>query len=131
MAACMDDWLRPSCKASARYHARSDAADCNEPIVLRNCVPKSRTQCTMSGHLLVRRQGNVRIQNCCKGKAMISLTDAARPWHDWYMLIGTASATLVGLMFVAASVGSRLYTRKNIRLCGYSFRRAWSISRQF
>jgi hypothetical protein len=27
-------------------------------------------------------------------------------WHDYYILIGTASATLVGLMFVAVSIMS-------------------------
>src|SRR3981081_1940609 len=27
-------------------------------------------------------------------------------WHAFYILVGTASATLVGLMFVAASIGS-------------------------
>ncbi len=32
------------------------------------------------------------------------------PWHDFYALIGTASATLVGLMFVAASVGTGVFT---------------------
>ena len=32
------------------------------------------------------------------------------PWHDFYTLIGTASATLVGLMFVAASVGTGVFT---------------------
>lgn len=31
-------------------------------------------------------------------------------WHDFYLLIGTASATLVGLMFVAASVGASFFT---------------------
>ncbi len=34
------------------------------------------------------------------------------PWHDFYTLVGTASATLVGLMFVAASVGSGVFTRE-------------------
>lgn len=34
------------------------------------------------------------------------------PWHDFYMLIGTASATLVGLMFVAASVGTGVFTHE-------------------
>ena len=33
-----------------------------------------------------------------------------QPWHDFYALIGTASATLVGLMFVAASVGTGVFT---------------------
>jgi hypothetical protein len=35
-----------------------------------------------------------------------------RDWHDFYTLAGTASATLVGLMFVAASVGSGSWTRR-------------------
>ena len=33
-----------------------------------------------------------------------------QPWHDFYSLIGAASATLVGLMFVAASLGSGVFT---------------------
>lgn len=35
-----------------------------------------------------------------------------QPWHDFYALIGTASATLVGLMFVAASVGTGVFTHE-------------------
>ena len=31
-------------------------------------------------------------------------------WHDFFMLMGTACATLVGLMFVAASIGAGLFT---------------------
>src|SRR5437763_15174567 len=34
-------------------------------------------------------------------------------WHDFYMLLGTASATLVGLMFVAASIGVQIFTETN------------------
>lgn len=34
-------------------------------------------------------------------------------WHDFYGLIGTASATLVGLMFVAASIGAGIFTREH------------------
>jgi hypothetical protein len=34
------------------------------------------------------------------------------PWHDLYTLIGTASATLIGLLFVAASVGASYYNRE-------------------
>ena len=30
-------------------------------------------------------------------------------WHDFYILIATASATLIGLMFVAASVGASIF----------------------
>jgi hypothetical protein len=31
-------------------------------------------------------------------------------WHDFYTLIGTAAATLIGLMFVSASVGGSYMT---------------------
>jgi hypothetical protein len=31
-------------------------------------------------------------------------------WHEFYALLGTASATMVGLLFVAASVGSGVFT---------------------
>jgi hypothetical protein len=34
-------------------------------------------------------------------------------WHDFYILVGTASATLVGLMFVAASIGSTVFSEAN------------------
>ncbi|MGP0059125.1 MAG: hypothetical protein ACLPID_07555 [Beijerinckiaceae bacterium] len=34
-------------------------------------------------------------------------------WRDFYLLIGTASATLVGLMFVAASIGSSIFNEKH------------------
>ena len=42
---------------------------------------------------------------------MPSFADAVRPWHDFYTLTGTASATLVGLLFVAVSVGSGVFTQ--------------------
>jgi hypothetical protein len=32
-----------------------------------------------------------------------------RDWHDFYVLVGTASATLVGLMFVAVSIGTAIF----------------------
>jgi hypothetical protein len=38
---------------------------------------------------------------------------ALAPWHDFYMLIGTAAATLVGLTCVAASVGAAIFTEEN------------------
>jgi hypothetical protein len=34
-------------------------------------------------------------------------------WHDFYTLIGEASATLVGLIFVAASIGAEVFTRSH------------------
>jgi hypothetical protein len=34
------------------------------------------------------------------------VTDALVHWHEFYTLLGTASATMVALLFVAASVGS-------------------------
>jgi hypothetical protein len=30
-------------------------------------------------------------------------------WHDFFTLVGASAATLVGLMFVAASVGTGLF----------------------
>jgi hypothetical protein len=34
-------------------------------------------------------------------------------WHDFYLLLGTASATLVGLMFIAASIGATVFSEAN------------------
>jgi hypothetical protein len=36
-----------------------------------------------------------------------------REWHDFYALIGSAAATLVALMFVAASIGAGIFTREH------------------
>lgn len=33
-------------------------------------------------------------------------------WHDFYLLIGAASGTLIGLMFVAASVSASFFTEE-------------------
>jgi hypothetical protein len=41
---------------------------------------------------------------------MPTLTDALGRWHEFYALLGTASATMVGLLFVAATVGSGVFT---------------------
>lgn len=38
-----------------------------------------------------------------------SLSAVLREWHDFYVLAGTASATLVGLMFVAVSIGTTIF----------------------
>jgi hypothetical protein len=38
-----------------------------------------------------------------------SLSTLLREWHDFYVLVGTASATLVGLMFVAVSIGTTIF----------------------
>ena len=38
-----------------------------------------------------------------------SLSALLHEWHDFYVLLGTASATLVGLMFVAASIGATVF----------------------
>jgi hypothetical protein len=42
-----------------------------------------------------------------------SLTDIIDAWHDFDVLLGTAAATLVGLMFVAASIGASVFTEKD------------------
>jgi hypothetical protein len=36
-------------------------------------------------------------------------TGALGAWHEFYTLLGTASATMVGLLFVAATVGSGVF----------------------
>jgi hypothetical protein len=41
------------------------------------------------------------------------LLESLRQWRDFYGLIGTASATLVALMFVAASIGAGVFTREH------------------
>jgi hypothetical protein len=42
-----------------------------------------------------------------------NLAELLHDWHDFYALIGTAAATLIGLMFVAASIASPYLTEKN------------------
>jgi hypothetical protein len=39
----------------------------------------------------------------------LNLAAVVRDWHDFYGLVGTASATLVELMFIAASIGARVF----------------------
>jgi hypothetical protein len=41
------------------------------------------------------------------------LAELLHDWHDFYLLVGTASATLVGLMFVAASIGSSIFNEEH------------------
>src|SRR5882724_3687207 len=41
---------------------------------------------------------------------LLSFTAAALGWQNFYLLVGTAAATLVGLMFVALTFGSSLVT---------------------
>jgi hypothetical protein len=39
----------------------------------------------------------------------LSLVELLHDWRDFYVLVGTASATLVGLMFVAVSIGTTIF----------------------
>lgn len=39
------------------------------------------------------------------------MIQAFAPWHEFYALLGTASATMVALLFVAASIGSGFFSR--------------------
>ena len=41
------------------------------------------------------------------------LGELLHSWHDFYLLVGTASATLVGLMFVAATLGASVFNERN------------------
>ncbi len=40
---------------------------------------------------------------------MPPLANTLGPWHEFYTLLGTASATLIGLQFVAATVGASVF----------------------
>ena len=42
-----------------------------------------------------------------------NVTELLHAWHDFYVLIGTAAATLIGLMFVAASIASSYMTEQH------------------
>ena len=41
--------------------------------------------------------------------------DALKGWHDFYLLVGTAGATLLGLLFVAVSLGRGFLTKERQR----------------
>jgi hypothetical protein len=42
-----------------------------------------------------------------------SAAELFHTWHDFYLLVGTAAATLVGLMFVAATLGASVFSERN------------------
>jgi hypothetical protein len=44
---------------------------------------------------------------------MQPLPPVLTPWHDFYALLGEASATMVGLLFVAASVGAGVFSQSH------------------
>jgi hypothetical protein len=50
-----------------------------------------------------------------------SVAELFHTWHDFYLLVGTASATLVGLMFVAASIGSSVFSETHRAALGAFF----------
>ena len=39
--------------------------------------------------------------------------EVLKEWHDFYVLVGTAGATLLGLLFVAVSLGAGYLTEKH------------------
>jgi hypothetical protein len=42
-----------------------------------------------------------------------SAAAAFHDWHDFYVLLGTAAATLIGAMFVVASIGASFLSRRH------------------
>jgi len=44
---------------------------------------------------------------------MHTLSEYFHGWHDFFLLFGTAAGTLVGLMFVAASIGATIFKEEN------------------
>jgi hypothetical protein len=43
----------------------------------------------------------------------VPAVEAFHAWHDFFVLLGTGAATLVGAMFVVASIGSSFLTEKS------------------
>ena len=43
----------------------------------------------------------------------VAAVEALRAWHDFYVLLGAGAATLIGAMFVVASIGSSFLTEEN------------------
>lgn len=41
---------------------------------------------------------------------MLPLEDVISPWHEFYTVLGTASATMVALLFVTASIATGVFT---------------------
>ena len=44
----------------------------------------------------------------------VSFSAAVGPWQNFYILVGTASATLIGLLFISITFGSRLVTPESV-----------------
>jgi hypothetical protein len=38
--------------------------------------------------------------------------ETLKQWHDFYLLVGTAGATLLGLLFIAVSLGAGFLTEE-------------------
>lgn len=47
-----------------------------------------------------------------------TVADAVHAWHDFYSLLGTASATLIGAAFIVASIGNRFMTEERLPQIG-------------
>jgi hypothetical protein len=43
----------------------------------------------------------------------IAAAEAYQSWHDFYLLLGAAAATVIGAMFVVASIGTGFLTRQH------------------
>src|SRR5437868_2038916 len=55
----------------------------------------------------------MRLRRCEPRRMDANVTELLHAWHDFYVLIGTAAATLIGLMFVAASISASYMTEKH------------------
>jgi hypothetical protein len=61
----------------------------------------------------MRREGRFSI-----GQAEIAMSQVLAGWHDFAMLIGAASGTLLGAMFVVVSVGTGFLTPERAAMTG-------------
>jgi hypothetical protein len=67
----------------------------------RQMLQASATNGTLTGEIYPRRKN-----------LPASFIDPLREWHNFYAVLATASATLLGAMFVVASIGGSLLTKE-------------------
>jgi hypothetical protein len=56
----------------------------------------------------VQLRATVGPRSASLARSMDAFADALRPWHDYFMLTGASAATLMGLVFVAVSLGGNV-----------------------
>src|SRR3954452_21710806 len=87
-----------------RWLVRSRTVRCSSAPAMTECPP---LDVHPDDDAIVRLQRHLAAGSDTR---MPPLTDSLSAWHDFYYLFGSAAATMVALLFVAASVGSGVFT---------------------